>query len=148
MSPASDGAAPGLAARRVAWQILVRIVCKGALLDEAQQAQDRALARLSAQDRALAGQLVRTALRRRGQIEALIGQYLNKPLPQRACGVRALLLLAAAQVLFLRVPVHAAIDTAVRLVKSARGLERFAGLVNAVLRRVAREGEAQLARYP
>ena len=45
----------------------------------------------------------------------------------------------------LDVPDHAAVDLSVRLVQADRRATRYAGLVNAVLRRVARDGAQQLA---
>jgi 16S rRNA (cytosine967-C5)-methyltransferase len=59
--------------------------------------------------------------------------------------VETALLLGAAQILFLNVPDHAAVDLAVRLVGTDRNSAHYAGLVNATLRRVAREGAARLA---
>ena len=55
------------------------------------------------------------------------------------------LLLGAAQILFLDVPDHAAVDLSVRLVQGEKHAARYAGLVNAVLRRIAREGKRDLA---
>jgi 16S rRNA (cytosine967-C5)-methyltransferase len=47
-------------------------------------------------------------------------------------------LVGAAQILFLDVPDHAAVDLSVRLAQSDQRSGRFAGLINAVLRRIAR----------
>ncbi len=58
--------------------------------------------------------------------------------------VRNILRLGAAQLLLLETPAHAAVATSVALAR-ARGLVPFAGLVNAVLRRVAEAGPAALA---
>jgi 16S rRNA (cytosine967-C5)-methyltransferase len=58
--------------------------------------------------------------------------------------VRLILLLGAAQLLLLDTPPHAAVGTAVDLAR-AQKLAPFTGLVNAVLRRVARDGPAMLA---
>jgi 16S rRNA (cytosine967-C5)-methyltransferase len=52
------------------------------------------------------------------------------------------LLIGAAQILWMDVPDHAAVDLAVRLVQADRRAAKYAGLVNAVLRRCAREGQA------
>src|SRR6266567_810060 len=51
------------------------------------------------------------------------------------------LLIGAAQILWMDVPDHAAVDLSVRLVQSDRRAAKYAGLVNAVLRRCAREGK-------
>jgi len=56
--------------------------------------------------------------------------------------VETILLIGAAQILWLDVPDHAAVDLAVRLAQADRRASRYAGLVNAVLRRIARERDA------
>src|SRR6201993_4140328 len=64
--------------------------------------------------------------------------------PTRRGGQTALLI-GAAQILWMDVPDHAAVDLSVRLVQSDRRAAKYAGLVNAVLRRCAREGEDLIA---
>src|SRR5690606_27270643 len=66
------------------------------------------------------------------------------PLPPAAAVALDILRIGAAQLLFLGTPAHASVDTAVRLV-AARGHPRLKGLVNALLRRVSREGPALVA---
>ena len=138
----------GLAARRAALNMLTAILCEGRLLHEAEAAESRALEHLDAADRALATQLVRTVLRRHGQLQHLLARLLRKPLPKRACRARAALMLGAAQLLFLRTPAHAAIHTTVELLKAHPRTRPLAGLANAVLRRLQREGEALLKQAP
>jgi 16S rRNA (cytosine967-C5)-methyltransferase len=122
----------------VAWLAAVR---DGADLDAARPA---AFARLESRDRGFARLLVMTALRRRGQIEALLDTFLDKRPPAKAAEAVALLHLGVAQLAFLETPPHAAVSTAVALAKTiAKG--RFAGLVNAVLRRCARDGAGLIA---
>ena len=95
---------------------------------------------LDARDRAAGHRLAAAALRRLGSLDAALEPYLAKapPLP-----VRHVLRLGAAGLLLLDTPAHAAVATAVALAR-ARGLAPFAGLVNAVLRRVAQAGPAAL----
>jgi 16S rRNA (cytosine967-C5)-methyltransferase len=52
------------------------------------------------------------------------------------------LLIGAAQILWLDVPDHAAVDLAVRLAQADRRAARHAGLINAVLRRVAQNRDS------
>ncbi|MEA2927716.1 MAG: rRNA (cytosine967-C5)-methyltransferase, partial [Hyphomicrobiales bacterium] len=59
--------------------------------------------------------------------------------------VESVLLIGAAQILFLKVPDHAAVDLGVRLAQGDRRAARYPGLVNAVLRRLTREGPALIA---
>ena len=64
---------------------------------------------------------------------------------RRCAARRDVLLIGAAQILFLDVPDHAAVDLAVRLVQADRHAAHYPGLINAVLRRLARDGKAPLA---
>ncbi len=129
----------GLAARRAAAAVLARVVEDGEALGEALAHEEPRLGALAGRDRALAERIVRTALRRKGQIDDALGRFMKKPPPKKARVTRAALLAGAAQILFMRVPAHAAIDTAVRLVKADRASRGLSGLVNAVLRNVSRK---------
>jgi len=96
-------------------------------------------------DRALAHKMAATVLRRYGQLSQVVDSFTQSPL--RPGPARWILVLGAAQLLFMRVPDHAAVDSAIRLME-ARRAGALSGLVNAVLRRVAREREAILAAMP
>lgn len=89
--------------------------------------------RVSGRDAALATELVGGTLRMRGAYDAVIAQLVDRPLDDP---VRDALRLGIHQVLSMRVPQHAAVGTTVDLVKRRIG-HRPAGLVNAVLRKVA-----------
>src|SRR5262249_47021507 len=65
--------------------------------------------------------------------------------PAGAPRVETALLLGTAQILWLDVADHAAVDLAVRLVQAEPHAARYAGLVNAVLRRGTREGRHFIA---
>lgn len=125
-------------ARAVALQILNAVLGRQRPLDEV-LAKERDLDRLEPRDRAFARQLVATALRRLGQADALIDACLDRPLKPGMTELRNILRLGAAQVVFLEVPDHAAVGATVDLARGAR-LAPFKGLVNALLRRLAREG--------
>ncbi|MEO1226833.1 MAG: RsmB/NOP family class I SAM-dependent RNA methyltransferase [Pseudomonadota bacterium] len=126
-----------LAARRAVLQALHAVLHKRRPLDEALTGD------LDSRDRAFAYLLVTTVLRRLGQIDAVIDGMVERRLPRSAMAVRDILRLGIGQLLFLETPAHAAVDTAVSLVAD-RGLDRFTGLVNAVLRRAARDRETLL----
>src|SRR5206468_1648222 len=96
--------------------------------------------RLAARDRSFIHALVATALRRKGEIEAVLRQFLAAPLPRSAGNADLILLTGAAQLLFMEVPAHAAIDLAVTIARRDASACHFAKLINAVLRRVAGEG--------
>jgi 16S rRNA (cytosine967-C5)-methyltransferase len=138
---------PGLAARRVAANLLDGVLRRRHPLDEQLETRpaNAAFLALQERDRALMRRIVATALRRLGTLRALIGQMLDRGMPQDAPRVESILLTGAAQILWLDVPDHAAVDLAVRLAQGDRRAGRYAGLVNAVLRRIAREGRARLA---
>ena len=94
-------------------------------------------------DRALLQELGYGTCRWYYRLEFLAAKLLSKPLKPREQVVKALILVGLYQLLFSRVPAHAAIgETA----GAARLLGRpwATGLVNAVLRRFQREGEALL----
>jgi 16S rRNA (cytosine967-C5)-methyltransferase len=126
--------------RAIALQLLGAVLRGGRPLDEA-LAEHEGLAALEARDRAFARLLVATSLRRLGQIDALIARCLDRPLKPRAAEVQDLLRLGACQLVFIGTPAHAAVSTAVALAGRLRP-GGYKGLVNAVLRRLAREGQA------
>ncbi len=134
---------PTASARHCALDLLRLVLGRRQPLDEA---LDKALAgdlgRLEARDRAFARLLVATVLRRLGEIDGLLERCLDRPLPARARQVRDILRLGAAQLLFLGTPPHAVVDTAVAM---AARQGRHKGVINAVLRRLAREGTAMAA---
>ena len=143
---------PGLAARRVAADIVEGVLRQRRPLDEMLEGADAqtpaaGLALLPERDRALTRALIGVVLRRLGTLRHLLGLLLARGAPQQAPRVETALLIGAAQILFLDVPNHAAVDLAVRLVQADRDATHFAGLVNAVLRRIAREGAEKVAAF-
>lgn len=127
-------------ARWVALDLLDAVLHRARPLDEA-ITDHPGFAGLDGRDRGFVRLLAATTLRRLGQIDALIDAMLENPLPAKAGGVQDLLRLGACQLLFLETPAHAAVSTAVDLAQ-ARGHGPHKALVNAVLRRLGREGAA------
>src|SRR5665213_1547141 len=132
----------GLAARRIAADILDGVLHKHRTLDEQLDgaAAHPGVKALSDRDRALMRRLVATILRRLGTLGHLLSRLLDRGIPTDAPRAQSALLIGAAQILWMDVPDHAAVDLSVRLVQSDRRAAKYAGLVNAVLRRCAREG--------
>ena len=134
------GHPPGFASRWAAACLLDAVLRRKRPLDE--QLDDRhpnpSLRDLSERDRALTRRIVATVLRRLGTLRRLIGALLDRGLPKDRPLVESALLIGAAQLLFLDVPRHAAVDLSVRLVQGDPRSARYAGLVNAVMRRIAR----------
>lgn len=122
--------------REAAFDLLTAVLERGRPLEEALTA----LPQLEPRDRSAAHRLAAAVLRRAGTLDAVLEPYLRKepPLP-----VRNVLRLGAAGLLLLDTPIHAAVGTAVALAKT-RGLKPFAGLTNAVLRKVATGGPGVL----
>jgi 16S rRNA (cytosine967-C5)-methyltransferase len=93
---------------------------------------------LPERDRAFLHELVLGTLRRRGTLDFALARLLDQPFTRLEPPVKAILRLGAYQVLHMRVPHRAAVSESVELVRESA--PRAAGLVNAVLRRLAREG--------
>ncbi len=138
--------AAGLGARRAAALAVADLIGqeRPPALDEALAAALRA-ERLESGDAALARAIALATFRRLGQIRRVLADRLDKGLPVGKPRLFSLLATGTAQILDLAVPDHAAVDLAVRLAKADHRTAGFAGMVNAVLRRVAREREAILA---
>jgi 16S rRNA (cytosine967-C5)-methyltransferase len=142
--------APGLAVRRVAAGIVEGVLGRHRALDEMLEGSDArsataALAALPDRDRGLTRAIVAVVLRRLGTLRYLLGSLLEEGLPAQAPRVEIALLIGSAQILFLEVPDHAAVDLAVRLAREDFNASHFTRLINAVLRRIAREGAERVA---
>ncbi|MCZ3045355.1 hypothetical protein NYY94_18925, partial [Acinetobacter baumannii] len=77
-------------------------------------------------------------LRRHGEIDDILDELMAKPLPEKAARIRHILRVGAAQLLFLDIPDHAAVSIAVELADADRIARGWKGLVNGVLRTLAR----------
>lgn len=137
--------APGLTARRFAADALLAILHGRRALEDVFEHGDtgRQCRALDERDRALARMIVASALRRAGSLQAVLERFLQGGWPEDV-RVHAILLSGAAQILLLEVADHAAVDLSVDLANEIRN-KRYAGLVNAVLRRTVAEGPAILA---
>ena len=139
-APAKTARPAGPNARRVALDVLDRVLgAEHRPFDETFLGHPQ-LDRLAVRDRAFARLLVTTVLRRLGQIDHTALPLLRfRP---KELTVTNLLRLGAAQLLFLSTPPHAAVAETVRL--AAGGFRREMPMLNAVLRRLAAEGRALL----
>src|SRR5262249_1837199 len=128
---------PISAARVAAFEILLRVEAIDAYASEL--LHSARFAKLSSTDHGLLTELVMGALRWRSVLDAKIAEYASQSLAKLDPEVLASLRLGAYQLLFLdRIPEHAVVSDSVELVKLARK-KSAAGMVNAVLRRVALE---------
>jgi 16S rRNA (cytosine967-C5)-methyltransferase len=137
--------AAGLPARIAAQEILGQVLRKRRPLDDA---LDSILARanLESRDAGFARAIATETLRRLGQLQALIHAFVTKMPPEHRAGPSLEILLAGScELLFLKAAPHAAVDAANELAARDKKAAHFKSLINAVLRRVAREGEAVIA---
>ncbi|MFN4353971.1 16S rRNA (cytosine(967)-C(5))-methyltransferase RsmB [Parvibaculum sp.] len=143
----APGGMPGLGARQGAAALIGEVLTSRRPLDEAfaAEAAGGALARVAPRDRAFARAIAATVMRRLGTIDHLIAALLDKELPKRAGPTLDILRAGAAELLFLRVPAHAAVAMNVETADKDATAKHYKALVNAVLRRLTREGDAMLA---
>jgi 16S rRNA (cytosine967-C5)-methyltransferase len=130
-------------ARSVAASVLVRVHKDGAFASAALDAEVSRALQLEPRDRALATELVYGSLRVLPWLEARILRHAPRGIGGLDPRTRAELTLSAYQLFFLaRIPSFAAVNEAVEAVKQARG-PRLSNFANAVLRKLAREAEAE-----
>src|SRR5690606_5865647 len=96
-------------------------------------------------DRSLVQEMVYGSLRYAPRLEFLISLLLDRPVRKREPRIHALLMVGLYQLLYMRIPSHAAVA---ETVEAARLMKKpwAVGLTNAVLRRFQREQETLLAR--
>ncbi|OOY29409.1 16S rRNA methyltransferase [Thioclava sp. L04-15] len=124
-------------ARRAALGLIVGVLEDHESL--AEQIGAEALDGLEPAQRARAQRLATTTLRHMGRADRILKPHLRRRAPT---DVMALLRLATVELLEEKQAPHGVVDAAVTLVKSAGPKVRsFSGLVNAVLRKVAEEGD-------
>ena len=138
---------PGLRVRQAAVVLVNDILGKGHSIDErfGSGAVPNRLAGLDDRDIALTRSIVTVALRRLGSLRHMLAALMEGGVPRQAVGLDGILLVAAAQICFLDVPDHAAVDLAVRSVQLDKRAAPFAPLVNGVLRNLARRRDELLA---
>jgi 16S rRNA (cytosine967-C5)-methyltransferase len=127
-------------ARGCAYTVLRRVFEQGAYADRALTAE---AAGLDQRDRALAMRLAYGAVQRRGTLDHLIERLAERPAAELDAPLLAALRLGLYELLYLRAaPDYAVVADAVELAKAHARAGH--GLVNAVLRRAAREGAETL----
>jgi len=113
------------------------VLSDGSALEEAFEG-----AALEPRDLALARMIAGVAMRRYGTIGSLLDRLLTRGMPRKSGALEAILVTAAAQILFLDVPDRAAVDLAIRLARRDDRAQAFSGLANAVLRRLSADKAA------
>ncbi len=131
-----------VSARAAALFLFTGVIRKARPLDDvwAEQMRDGPLGKLEPRDRAFARALTATALRRLGQVDAILGDLVERlPEPAR---VTDILRLGLTQTIFLGIAPHAAVGESVTLAADHHQTRRYKGLVNAVLRRASERAAA------
>ncbi|HEY3121425.1 MAG TPA: 16S rRNA (cytosine(967)-C(5))-methyltransferase RsmB [Vicinamibacteria bacterium] len=121
--------------RRLAFRILGEVE-NGLLLSDALAHPE--VEALPPRDRAFLQELTLGTLRAQGALDSALTPLIRRPLSRLDPAIRRSLRLGAYQLLRMRVPARAAVSESVDLARTAA--PAGAGLVNAVLRRLAREG--------
>jgi 16S rRNA (cytosine967-C5)-methyltransferase len=146
--PIQTSTVPGLATRQAAQRLLGAVIDTKTSLDGLTD-DDHGHPQFTAlelRDRALVRAILSSALRHRVTIGKMLDKLLDRPLPKNATSLSHLLHVGAAQILFLDIPVHSAVDLAVESAKADPRNARFAGLVNAILRGLIRTKDERLER--
>jgi 16S rRNA (cytosine967-C5)-methyltransferase len=138
------GTEPGLAARQGAQRLVAAVLMQKRALDEAfaEEASRGRLAGLDPADRGFARAIAAATLRHLGEIDLIVKRLLDKKLPKSAGPTQTILRTAIAELLFLDVKHHAAVDLAVEAASRDADARHFKSLVNALLRRLLREEAA------
>ena len=87
--------------------------------------------KLKSEDRAFTKFLILETVRHLPEIDQIYSNFLSRPLPQRTHRLKHLLRLGTAQLVFLKTPPHAAVNTTVALAEQLMS-QKFKGLVNAL----------------
>ena len=134
-------------ARTLALRVLTRVFDEGAYADRAFSGEAEQ-ARVDARERALAMHLAFGAVQRRRTLDAALEEIAGRPVQRLERRLAHVLQLGVFQILFADgIPPHAAVSESVELARREIGA-RATGLVNAVLRRIAREGPEWYAALP
>lgn len=123
--------------RRVALDALTQITAEGQDVESA--LGFAGIAALEGRDRGFAYTLVMNGLRWGRAADTCLARYIAKPIPERKHRAHWALRLGVVQLLVLGVPAHAAVSTTVALLKKGKDTAAYAGMANAVLKKLVGE---------
>ncbi|MBA3069054.1 MAG: methyltransferase domain-containing protein [Hyphomonas sp.] len=126
----------GAESRLAAAELLHLTLDKRRTLDEAMTLSDTYNA-LEGSDRGFARAIASAALRHLGWIDQTVQPFLSRPLAATGVEIRALIRAGAAQIWFLDVAPHAAVNATVDAARLSRGSRSGGSFLNAALRRVS-----------
>lgn len=144
--PAADSAAdppPATAiptARQAAVTLLSRVLDGAAGLDEV---LDETVRGMEPRERRFAHTIALATLRHKGSLDQHLKHLLDRPLPRSGRHAHLILLSGMAQIIFLQSPAHAVVNEHVDMLPTD---SKFRGVVNAILRKVDRQGAGRLTR--
>ncbi len=124
--------------RKLVIEVLLQLIEKGQSLNAV---LPLAVAKLELKEQGLLQELVYGVSRWWIRLEAILEHLLSRPVKQKDLDVKLILLTGIYQLLYTRIPDHAAVSTSVDLVNNI-GKQWAKGLINGVLRRVLRERAA------
>nr|WP_320144452.1 transcription antitermination factor NusB [uncultured Cohaesibacter sp.] len=147
MEKSQSSGKSGMAARAGALRLIHAVLSERALLDEtyAHELAEGPLRKLNGNDRAFAKRIAITVLQHLGEIDTILGRFMERGIPKKSGPLRNILRIGTAELLFLNTPPHAVVDCAVSHYRTWRKYAGFKGLTNAVLRRISRDGPDELA---
>ncbi len=120
--------------REIATQILTEIHSSHSFF-ETSISKNKGFNRLDSRDKAFVRLLILNTLRRNGQIQEIISNFVKKPLKKNNDFVLNLIRISICQILFLDLKEYSAVNTAVEISKKYK-LDKF---VNALLRNICRQ---------
>jgi 16S rRNA (cytosine967-C5)-methyltransferase len=127
-------------ARRTAMAVLKALMGDAKPILEHVYADNEHYQALDVRDQGFVRQLVMTTLRHLGVVDQLLKSRLSRPIPAKYADVKWVLRLGVVQMLWMRVPDYAAVNSSVMLAKQCKMLVHVP-LVNAVLSGIVRERE-------
>lgn len=133
--------------RTIAYTVLRRVEEHGAFANLALDAELSAAGAIDPRDAALATEIAYGVLRKRRSLDRSLAPIVKGGLGSVESRVLDLLRIGAYQLLHTRVPSHAAVSETVGVSRKV-GLGRASGLINAVLRRLDRQGPPPLPSDP
>jgi 16S rRNA (cytosine967-C5)-methyltransferase len=126
-----------LRSRKVALDLLTDVLERKQPLDLSLEI-NKDMQTLPARDKAFVRMIVATTLRRKGQVDDFIRRAMDSKKEASPSIVQNILRIGATQIAYMNVPDYAVVNTSVEMATQYR-LHKQKGLVNAVLRRIARE---------
>ncbi len=126
----------GAESRLAAAELLHLTLDKRRTLDEAMELSET-YGELEGSDRGFARAIASSALRHLGWIDETVQPFLSRPLAATGIEIRALIRAGAAQVWFLEVAPHAAVNATVDAARLTKGARSGGSFLNAALRRVS-----------